>query len=222
MKRNILLAFGVILLLVFTTVAITEVKGTERIKDFQKIQLQNRDNELKLEQLESEKLQLELHNGKQKSQQELDQLKKEIEERKQNEERLQRELQAKLDRKQAEESRIAQAAERLTFTATASAAPAPKPVVRGGSCPVIQEKLAALGVPADQLAAAGQLAYRESTCNEYVYNSIGACGAFQSLPCGKWGSPGTTEYYRGAINYANSRYGGYNGALAHSLANNWY
>lgn len=100
---------------------------------------------------------------------------------------------------------------------------APAPVVTtSGNCIDIQNKLASLGVPQDQLAAAGQLAFRESTCNEFVVNSIGACGAFQSLPCGKWGQPGTDEYYRGAINYANTRYGGYNQALQHSLSFNWY
>lgn len=98
----------------------------------------------------------------------------------------------------------------------------PKASASGGNCVAIQEKLARLGVPQDQLASAGTLAMRESSCNEYVVNSIGACGAFQSLPCGKWGSPGTDEYYRGAIAYANNRYGGYNGALAFSYANNWY
>ena len=218
MKRKLFIVIAGILLITFTAVAITKVKSGEQIKSFQKIQLQNRENELKLEQIESTKLQLELDNGKAKSQEEIDRLKKEIDERKQNEERLQGELQAKLDRQEAEKNRIAQAANRLTGTATASAAAAP----RSGSCADIQAKLARLGVPENQLAAAGQLAMRESTCNEYVVNSIGACGAFQSLPCGKWGSPGTDEYYRGAINYANSRYGGYNGALAHSLANNWY
>lgn len=217
MKRNLLIVISGILLIAFTAVAVTKVKSGEHIKSFQQIQLQNRDNELKLEQIESEKLQLELDNGKAKSQEEIDRLKKEIDERKQNEDRLQRELQAKLDRQEAEKNRIAQAANRLTGTATASAA-----TPRSGSCADIQAKLARLGVPENQLAAAGQLAMRESTCNEYVVNSIGACGAFQSLPCGKWGSPGTDEYYRGAIKYANDRYGGYNGALAHSLANNWY
>ena len=116
----------------------------------------------------------------------------------------------------AEKTRLARASQKIAN------AVAPKVTAAGGSCVAIQNKLAALGVPSDQLAAAGQLAMRESTCDEYVVNSIGACGAFQSLPCGKWGAPGTDEYYRGAINYANSRYGGYNGALAHSLANNWY
>ena len=63
---------------------------------------------------------------------------------------------------------------------------------------------------------------RESSCNEYVVNSIGAAGAYQALPGGKWGAMGTDEYYRGAIAYANGRYGGYNQALEHSLRFNWY
>lgn len=203
----------------FTAVAITKVKTANHEFKFQKIQLQNRDSQLKLEQIESKKLNDRLNDGKIKSEQEINQLKQEIEQRKANEEKLKADLQAKIEN----QNRIAQAEKELvntvTSTQTAYAAPAR---ASSGSCVDIQNKLAALGVPADQLAAAGQLAMRESTCNEYVVNSIGACGAFQSLPCGKWGSPGTTEYYRGAINYANSRYGGYNQALAHSLANNWY
>ena len=206
-------------MIVFTAVAITKVKTANHEFKFQKIQLQNRDSQLKLEQIESKKLNDRLNDGKIKSEQEINQLKQEIEQRKANEEKLKADLQAKIEN----QNRIAQAEKELvntvTSTQTAYAAPAR---ASSGSCVDIQNKLAALGVPADQLAAAGQLAMRESTCNEYVVNSIGACGAFQSLPCGKWGSPGTTEYYRGAINYANSRYGGYNQALAHSLANNWY
>lgn len=219
MKRNLLIAIAGILLIVFTAVAITKVKTANHEFKFQKIQLQNRDSQLKLEQIESKKLNDRLNDGKIKSEQEINQLKQEIEQRKANEEKLKADLQAKIEN----QNRIAQAEKELvntvTSTQTAYAAPAR---ASSGSCVDIQNKLAALGVPADQLAAAGQLAMRESTCNEYVVNSIGACGAFQSLPCGKWGSPGTTEYYRGAINYANSRYGGYNQALAHSLANNWY
>lgn len=97
--------------------------------------------------------------------------------------------------------------------------PSPK---QSGGCGAIRAKLANLGVPENQLDSAIKLAVRESTCNEYAVNQIGACGAFQSLPCGKWGQPGTEAYYRGAINYANSRYGGYNQALAHSLQFSWY
>lgn len=111
--------------------------------------------------------------------------------------------------------------EQVTVSEPQVAEKAPE-VATGGSCTEIQNKLAKLGVPSDQLQAAGKLAFRESSCNETVVNSIGACGAFQSLPCGKWGAPGTDQYYKGAIAYANGRYGGYNEALAFSLANNWY
>lgn len=90
-------------------------------------------------------------------------------------------------------------------------------------CGELRSKLASLGVPSNQLNSAISLASKESGCSSSAVNSSsGACGSFQSLPCGKWGSPGTTQYLRGAINYANSNYGGFNGAWSHSSQNNWY
>lgn len=90
-------------------------------------------------------------------------------------------------------------------------------------CVQLRSRLASLGVPSNQLDSAITLAKRESTCRSSAVNSSsGACGTFQSYPCGKWGSPGTDQYLRGAIKYSNDRYGGFNGALAHSYSEGWY
>lgn len=218
----------------FTAVLITEVKSGERIKDFQQIRLQNRENELKFEQIESEKLKLELDNGKQKSQQELDQLKKEIEERKQNEERLERELQAKLQRQKDEQDRIARVASEAvnaaTFTQTASAAP------RGYSGGGNKDAwLAASGIPRDQWWAVDSIVSRESGWNPCAYNPgrsdcnanpTSACGLVQSLPCGKqakyghWTDPVANLKWQ--YEYITARYGGYPQAVAFWNANHWY
>lgn len=203
----------------FTAVAITTVKSGERIQEFQKVQLQNRDNELKLEQIESNKLKLELNNGKEKSQQEIDRLNKEIEERKQNEERLQRDLQAKLDAKKAEQDRIAKAANRLTGTATASAQ---APRSYGGDK---QSWLEASGIPANEWWAVDSIVSRESGWNPNAVNkSSGACGLGQQLPCGKWAGAWNDPVaaLKAQYGYVVARYGGYPQAVAFWNANHWY
>jgi len=221
MKRNILLISGAILLLVFTAVAITRVKSIERINNFQTIQLKNRDNELKLEQIKTEKLKTELNNGKAKSQEEIDRLNKEIQERKQNEERLQSELQAKLDAKKAEQSRIANAANKLTGTATASAA-APRAYAGGGNK---DSWLAASGIPQSEWWAVDSIVSRESGWNPNAVNpSSGACGLGQQLPCGKWAGAWNDPVaaLRAQYGYVVERYGGYPQAVAFWNANHWY
>lgn len=104
-------------------------------------------------------------------------------------------------------------------------APAPVYVApkQSGGCPELRDKLLALGVGAGEIDSAITLAQRESSCNEFARNNDGgACGYFQSLPCGKWGLPGSDTYLPGAINYVRVRYGDYNNALAHSYSHNWY
>lgn len=92
-----------------------------------------------------------------------------------------------------------------------------------GGCEGIRAKLADLGVSGAELDAAIKLAMRESTCNEYARNATSsACGAFQSLPCGKWGPMGSTEYYKNAISYCKQRYSSFQQALAFQLSHGWY
>ena len=100
---------------------------------------------------------------------------------------------------------------------------APTPPRLSGGCPELRTKLLALGVGEFEIDSAIILAQRESSCNEYARNGDGgACGYFQSLPCGKWGQPGSDTYLPGAINYVRNRYGDYNAALAHSYSMGWY
>lgn len=95
--------------------------------------------------------------------------------------------------------------------------------VTGGNCTTLSSQLGALGINGAELNAAIILATRESSCRDSAVNaSSGACGAFQSYPCGKWGQPGTTQYLQGAISYVKGRYGSFQAALAHSYAKNWY
>lgn len=221
MKRKLYIVIAGILLITFTAVGITKVKSGERIKEFHQIQLQNKDNELKLERIESQKLEQRLNDGNEKSQQEIDNLRKEIEERKKNEERLQGELQAKLERKKAEEERIAQAANRLTGTATASAQAAPRASYGGNK----QSWLEASGIPADQWWAVDSIVSRESGWNPNAVNpSSGACGLGQQLPCGKWAGAWNDPVaaLKAQYGYVTARYGGYPQAVAFWNANHWY
>lgn len=147
-------------------------------------------------------------------------LQKQVDELNKQKEELNKQLQAK----QAEKARVAQ-----IQAAQAQSAPkvvsytTPTTQVSSGGCEGLRAKMSSLGVSGANLDAAITLAKRESSCNEFAVNSSSnACGAYQSLPCGKWGAPGTTEYYLGAINYVNSRYGSYVNALAHSYSAGWY
>ena len=205
--RSKVIITAIIATLMFAGLA--AIKHIDNLNDgIQLKQIEIQDNSVKLKLLNEkyEKLNQDKSLDKKEYEKQLKQLEKE-------KQKLESDLQAKLD---AKNRAVAQVTAGAAQTASAASQ------VGSGTCPAIVAKLAALGVPSDQLTAAGQLAFRESTCDEYVTNEIGACGAFQSLPCGKWGATASDSYYRGAIAYANSTYGGYNGALAHSLAYNWY
>lgn len=210
-----------VVIVLFASLAIYSYTTQENKLHLQQVELKSRETKLKSLDLKYKTLNTELDKLKEDKNASDEQVKK-LEEQRQQLEKEKQELNQQLQAKLEAKSKLAQASQSVVNTVTQTQTASAAPVVSGNRCPNIEAKLASLGVPADQLAAAGQLAYRESTCNETVYNSIGACGAFQSLPCGKWGAPGTTQYYQGAIAYANNRYGGYNQALAHSLANNWY
>ena len=215
MKRKLLITVTAILVTAFTGLAIYGAIHNKQVIHSKNIQLESKT--FKLQQLETEFKQLNTDYEEERKNNTLDAEKeKQYQERIQKMEEDYKALEVSKANQKAEKDRIAQAQAKI------AQAVVPKASAQGGNCAAIQDKLARLGVPADQLASAGTLAMRESSCNEHVVNSIGACGAFQSLPCGKWGSPGTDEYYRGAIAYANNRYGGYNQALAFSYANNWY
>ena len=210
-----------VVIVLFASLAIYSYTTQENKLQLQNVELKSRETKIKALNVRFDKLNTELDKLRSDKNSSDEQVKK-LEEQRQQLEKEKQDLSSQLQAKLEAKSKLAQVSQAVVNTVTQTKTASAAPVVSDNRCPDIEAKLAALGVPEDQLAAAGQLAYRESTCNETVYNSIGACGAFQSLPCGKWGAPGTTQYYQGAIAYANSRYGGYNQALAHSLANNWY
>jgi len=196
------------------------VLGVSNLRESnQKLQL----NELELKSKETKLIELnqrydEVLEIKTKTQKEKEQQLQQIKELEQERQRLEQELQAKLQRQEAEQQRLASASKRATATATASAGS-----MASANCTELRARLASLGLAGTELNAAITLATRESSCRTNAVNaSSGACGEFQSYPCGKWGSPGTEQYLRNAINYAVSRYGSYQAALAHSYAHNWY
>ena len=216
MKRKLLLTATAVLILAFTGLAIYGAIHNTEVIHSKNIEIESKTFKLQKLETEFKTLNQEYQTEKDNNTLNADKEKEYQEHIKKLEEEY-RVLEVSKANEKAEQKRIATAQAKIATVVTPKASAS-----SGGSCVAIQNKLASLGVPADQLASAGTLAMRESSCNEFVVNSIGACGAFQSLPCGKWGSPGTDEYYRGAIKYANDRYGGYNGALAFSYANNWY
>lgn len=106
----------------------------------------------------------------------------------------------------------------------------PEPVrraetVSGGSgCEWLKGRLAANGVSASDMPAAINIARVESGCNSAAVNpSSGACNVFQELACGKWGGRSDVDaHIRGAIGYANARYGGWWGAWKSWQTKHWW
>lgn len=216
MKRKLLFTIMAISISLFIGLAIYGAIHNQEVLHSKNIQIESKT--FKLQRLETQFKELNGSYQKEKDNNTLNDAKEEEYQKKIKDlEDRYKTLEVSKANEKAEQNRLALASQKVEQAIVPKAS-----ALSGGSCADIQAKLARLGVPADQLASAGTLAMRESSCNEHVVNSIGACGAFQSLPCGKWGATGTDEYYRGAINYANSRYGGYNQALAFSYANNWY
>lgn len=85
--------------------------------------------------------------------------------------------------------------------------------------------MAAAGISPADYSAVEILIQRESSWNPSAVNaSSGACGLVQSLPCSKlgpnWSDPVTALIW--GNEYVQQRYGGWQGALAHSYATGWY
>jgi len=212
------IVISTLLALMGVTVAVVFYQYTYSAKLEQELNNKQYQLEERIKEVETQKQQI-INQDNEKTK--LEQERQNLEQQKQE---LEKQLQAKAEAKQAEKARVAS-----IQTVQATSAPkvvqstTPTPQVSSGGCEGLRNKLSSLGVLGANLDAAITLAKRESSCNEYAVNkSSGACGAFQSLPCGKWGAPGTDQYYLGAINYANSRYGSYSGALSFSYANGWY
>lgn len=109
----------------------------------------------------------------------------------------------------------------------------PKPVVKPvevappapvAGCEQLRELLIPIGLNAQEVDAAIQIATRESSCNSSAQNSSsGACNFFQEYPCGKWGGlSDITGHLKGADTYAKVRYGGWLEALSFWQSNHWW
>ena len=213
MKYTRLIATAIVAaLLSVTMVGLRHIKNLDNQIQFKQIQLKDNSVKLKLLDKKYDDLNKTLQNkdaDKAKIEEQLKQLQIERDS-------LSRQLQAKLDAKRRDIAVKAQNAVTAPYKPqTAYAAT--------NSCSELGSKLSALGVNGAELSAALTLATRESSCRSSAVNaSSGACGEFQSYPCGKWGTPGTDQYLLNAIKYARDRYGSYTGALAFSYANNWY
>lgn len=107
--------------------------------------------------------------------------------------------------------------------AEAPKAPEPAPTPVSTNCEELGNRLLGLGVTQSDIQYALFIANKESGCRSSAVNkSSGACGEFQSLPCGKWGTPGTDQYLLKAIGYAQSRYGGWQGAHTAWVTKHWW
>lgn len=131
---------------------------------------------------------------------------------------------AEVARIEAEKARLSALAAQSTPQAqnTPQASPALATAPSGG-CDELSNRLIALGVASSDVQYAIFIASKESGCRSSAVNrSSGACGEFQSNPCGKWGTPGTDQYLLKAIAYANGRYHSWQNAYRFWNANHWW
>lgn len=85
--------------------------------------------------------------------------------------------------------------------------------------------LAQSGIPAAHWGYVDSIVTRESGWNPNAVNkSSGACGLGQQLPCGKWSGAWNDPVaaLKAMTGYVNSRYGGWDGAVAFWNTNHWY
>lgn len=213
MKRQVITVVLALILIGFIVAGATNIRHTNEKIKLHEIELKSRETKLQELNIKYDKVLEQKTNTEAEKQEQLNKI-QELENERQ---RLQAELQAKRDRNRLEQQKLAEASRKATATPKASAA------TGTSNCNELRTKMSALGVNGSELDAAITLASRESSCRSSAVNkSSGACGEYQSYPCGKWGTPGTQQYLQNAIAYARGRYGSYNAALAHSYANNWY
>lgn len=81
------------------------------------------------------------------------------------------------------------------------------------------------GIPESDYSYVDYIVQKESSWNPEAYNaSSGSCGLVQALPCSKipgdWRNP--VNALKWQFSYVTARYGGYAGAYAFWVSNNWY
>lgn len=211
MKRTTYI-FLAIALIGFVSLGINNISGTKHKIQLQEVKLQDKTSEIKLLETKykalNTNLDKELHNNS-VNQDKVKQLEAEREKLQQDKAKLETDLQAR----RAEKERLAS----ISTTSKVYAASMP---INGSHT----ELMTAAGIPYNEQASAERLVQRESSWNPNALNSIGACSLVQALPCskigGNWRDPVTALVWGNG--YVKSRYGTWNAALAHSLANNWY
>ncbi len=209
MKRKAFVTIGVILLLLFTVLAISKLRNNTHQIQLRNVQLEERGAALKSLELKYQNLNLELDHTDKTNKAEIERLQKEKTDLDTEKKRLEAELQAKIQRKEAERVVIANRARELantvTFTQTASAAAQTAPV-------------------SGNAAKAFIYAHESGNRTNAINASSGACGLGQALPCSKMGC-GLSDYAcqdAWFTNYAMQRYGSWENAMAFWQAHKWW
>jgi hypothetical protein len=206
MQKLIISAVIVVTILaIIATVAKTNTKV-----ELQQIDVKTKQQEiqtLKQDQSDYEQRLKEAHGDKKK----LEQLKLEQKRLQDENKRLQSELQAKLDKQAMEAENVAYASPQAVTAPT------------GDWVAQCHAWASQAGIVLTDSAI--QLLERESHCNHTAQNpTSSACGIAQNINgCGSAGyGYDPISQLTWFHNYCQSRYGGFDGALAHSLSNNWY
>lgn len=186
---------AVIVIVLFTALAISNVSDNQNKLNLQKIQLKSRAAELKTLELKYDSLQIELNKTDSTHKEKIQQLETEKQKLEQERIRLEKALAAK------KASKLQQVATAIPTTATASAAS------NCGSDPYMS-----------------QIYMRESGCRTTAVNPIGCYGIGQSCPRSKIAHCGADWTCQNAwfTNYANQRYGSPAGAWAFWQKNHWW
>lgn len=201
MKRNLLLGLVLVALLAFAVAGITSARNTKDRLEFNKVQLNNRASEIKLEQLKSKDLYNKLNDNSVKTEQQINDYKKQLEDSKKREEDLNAQLQAKIETK----NRLAQAQTSAVATVTATKTVSAAPI-------------------SSNAAKAFIYSHESGNRTDAINAGSGACGLGQALPCSKM--PCTLSDYicQDAFftNYAMNRYGSWEGAVAFWQSHQWW
>ena len=183
------------------------------------IKLESTETKLKGVNIQYEKLNTQLKTQTSTDKANIDNLKSQQEQLRKEKADLEAKLQAKADTKARLDLAVANAANTVTSTQTASAMAVP---TYSGSH---QDWMARAGISPGDYSAVDYIVSHESGWNPGAVNrSSGACGLGQQLPCGKWaGAWDDPIAALVAMNgYAIGRYGSWGGAYNHWVNSHWW
>ena len=200
---------AVIVIVLFTALAISNVNDNQNKLHLKEIQLKSRAAELKSLELKYDSLQVELNHTDNLNKEQIKKLEEEKHKLEQERQRLEKELAIK------KASKLQTAANTPLAPQTAYASP-------GGSC---ASWMAQAGIP--NTIATNKLIGGESGCRPNAINpSSGACGIPQALPCSKMGCSLSDAVcqLRWMDNYVKVRYGSWDNAYGTWLSRSphWY